>query len=297
MRTLSLLLTFLLLIGWIAIARYAYICVILQTCEGQEIRHIPTNDTSNKVRPKTLTVRYNDTVILKDYEEFSFSEGQVQPAEHSDNDRLLDDLATYLINNPQRQVKIYGRFRPSEAELKNGIFENLGLARANAIRQQLINRGIEEDRMALDYEQSSGEVLGRPISFELSGDSEKPDNYKRILFTFKDMTFSNANFAIDSEVFRPSAQFLVYADSLQTFLSENPSQSVRIIGHTDDDGNELYNETLGRKRANSAKVFLQKMGIKNKIIISSMGESQPAAPNTTEANKQKNRRVNFLLKK
>ncbi len=297
MRTLSLLLTFLLLIGWIAIARYAYICVILQTCESQEIRHIPTNDTANKVRPKTLTIRYNDTVILKDYEEFSFSEGQVQPATHSDNDRLLDDLATYLINNPQRQVKIYGRFRPSEAELKNGIFENLGLARANAIRQQLINRGIAEDRMALDYEQSSGEILGRPITFKLSGDSEKTESYKRVLFTFKDMTFSNANFAIDSEVFRPSTQFLIYADSLQTFLSKNLTQSVRIIGHTDDDGNEFYNETLGRKRANSAKAFLQKMGIKNKIIISSMGESQPAAPNTTEANKQKNRRVNFLLKK
>jgi len=298
MRTLSLLLTFLLLVGWIAVARYAYVCVLLQTCDGQEeLRNGQTDNTPDEIRPKTLTIRYNDTVILKDYEEFSFSEGQVQPETHPDNDRLLNDLATYLINNPQRQVKIYGRYRPSEADLKDGIFENLGLARANAIRQQLINRGIEEDRMALDYEQASGEVLGRPISFELSGDTEKPETYKRVLFTFKDMTFSNANFAIDSEVFRPSAQFLIYADSLQTFLSENPDQSMQIIGHTDDDGNELYNETLGRKRASSAKVFLQKMGIKNKIIISSKGESQPAAPNTTETNKQKNRRVNFLLKK
>ena len=111
------------------------------------------------------------------------------------------------------------------------------------------------------------------------------------------MTFSNANFAIDSEEFRPSAQFLVYADSLQTFLSENKEHTIRITGHTDDDGNELYNEDLGLKRANSAKAFLKKLGIKNKIIISSKGETQPAAPNKTEANKQKNRRVNFLLKK
>jgi len=298
MRILSLLLTFLLLVGWIAIARYGYICVILQSCDGQEIRDVRTNDTASEIRPKTLTIRYNDTVILKDYEEFGFLNGQVSPEIHSDNDRLLDDLATYLINNPQRQVKIYGRYRPSEAELKDGIFENLGLARANTIRQQLIDRGIEEDRMALDYEQIDSEELGRPISFELSGDdTEKPETYKRVLFTFENMTFSNANFAIDSEVFRPSAQFLMYADSLQTYLSKNSTQSIKIIGHTDDDGNELYNEDLGQKRANSAKAFLQKMGINNKIITSSMGESQPAAPNTTEANKQKNRRVNFLLKK
>ena len=296
MRTLSLILTFLLLAGWIVIARHYCVCVILQKCDGQEVSDGST-DEPLEARPKTLTVRYNDTVILKDYEEFSFSDGAVQPDTHSDNDRLLDDLATYLINNPQRQIKVYGHYRSSEADLKNGLFENIGLARANAIRQQLISRGIEEERMALDYEETKGEILGRPISFELSGDTEKEEPYERVLFTFKNMTFSNANFAIDSKEFRPSAQFIVYADSLQTFLSENRGYSIRIVGHTDDDGNPLYNETLGRKRANSAKAFLKKMGIKNKIFISSKGESQPVAPNTTDANKQKNRRVNFLLKK
>jgi len=296
MRTFSLLLTFLLLVSWIAIARHTYVCVILQTCEEKEDSQ-ESIDNSSEPRPKTLTIRYNDTVILEGYEEFSFSDGDVQPDAHPDNEKLLDDLSTYLINNPQRQVKISGHYRPSESGVKSGVFENLGLARANAIRQKLINRGIEEGRMALDYEQTSGEILGRPISFALSGDTEKSEPYKRVLFTFKDMTFSNANFAIDSEVFRPSAQFLMYADSLQSFLAENRGHTVRIIGHTDDDGNPFYNEVLGRKRASSAKAFLRKLGIKNKIIISSKGELQPVAPNTTEANKQKNRRVNFLLKK
>ena len=295
MRTLSLLSTFLLLTSWIVLSRYAYVCVILGTCD-QEIRR-PSAEITAEIRPTTLSVQYNDTAILKDYEEFSFSEGMVQPEAHLDNDRFLDDLATYLINNPQRQMTIKGFFRPSELKVTNGIYENLGLARANTIREKLINRGIEENRMALDYEQGSNEILDRPISFELSSNTIKSDSYNRVLFTFKDMTFSNANFAIDSEVFRPSAQFLVYADSLQTFLSENKKHTIRITGHTDNDGNELYNEDLGLKRANSAKVFLKKMGIKNKIIISSKGETQPAAPNKTEADKQKNRRVNFLLKK
>ena len=296
MRTLSLLSTFFLLTGWIVLSRYAYVCVILGTCD-QPPSNVKSIGTTSEIRPTTLSVRYNDTVILKDYEEFSFSEGAVLPETHLDNDRFLDDLATYLINNPQREMKINGHFRPSELEVSSGIYENIGLARANAIRQKLITRGIEEDRIALDYEQGSNEILGRPISFELSSDSEESESYNRVLFTFKDMTFSNANFAIDSEVFRPSAQFLIYADSLQTFLSENIKQTIQITGHTDDDGNELYNEGLGLKRANSAKAFLKKMGIKNKLITSSKGETQPAAPNDIEVNKQKNRRVNFLLKK
>jgi len=296
MRTLSLLSTFLLMTGWIVLSRYAYICVILGPCEVGGIRN-PPEDMTAEVRPTTLNVRYNDTVILKDYEEFDFSKGSIQPESHLDNDRFLDDLSTYLINNPQRQMTIQGRFRPSELDVSSGIYGNFGLARANAIRQKLTIRGIEEDRIALDYEHGSTEVLSRPISFELSSDKKNSETYKRVLFTFKDMTFSNANFAINSEIFKPSLQFLIYADSLQTFLAENREHTIRITGHTDNDGNELYNEDLGLKRANSAKAFLQKMGIKNKIIISSKGETQPAASNKTEADKQKNRRVNFLLKK
>jgi len=294
MRTLSLLSILFLLTGWIVLSRYAYVCVILGACDQPPS---DTTDLTTEIRPTTLSVRYNNTVILKDYEEFSFTEGAVLPETHLDNDRFLDDLGTYLINNPQRQMKINGRFRPSELELSSGIYENIGLARANAIRQKLINRGIEEDRIALDYEQGNNEILDRPISFELSSDSEESETYNRVLFTFEDMTFSNANFAIDSEVFRPSPQFLMYTDSLQIFLSENKKYTIQITGHTDNDGNDLYNEDLGLKRANSAKVFLKEMGIKNKIITSSKGETQPAAPNDKEANKQKNRRVNFLLKK
>lgn len=298
MRTISILLTLLLLVVWIAIARYAYVCQIKQLCgETSATSHTELPEERTAVRPKTMSIRYNNTVILDGYEEFEFANGKVSPALYDDNKRLLDDLATYLTNNPERQMEITGGFRPSEREMKSGVFENLGLARANAIRQELVRRGISENRIGLNYETEGSEELGRPVQFKLSDLEKKPEDFTRVMFTFRDMTFSDANFAIDSDVFRPGKQFLLYADSVITFTKTNPDYHIHIIGHTDDDGNELYNETLGKKRAASARKFLKNMGIKNKIITSSKGESQPMAPNTTDANKQKNRRVNFVLKK
>jgi len=288
----------LLLVVWIAIARYGYVCQIKQLCgDTPENTHTNSSDNNAEIRPKTISIRYNNTVILDGYEEFEFDSKKVRPALYEDNNRLLDDLATYLTSNPERQMEIIGGFRPSERELKSGVFENLGLARANAIRQELVRRGISEDRIGLNYEAEGSEELGRPIQFKLSDLEGKPEDFTRVMFTFKDMTFSDANFAIDSDVFRPGKQFLLYADSVITFTKSNPNYRIHIIGHTDDDGNDLYNETLGKKRATSARNFLKKMGVKNKIITSSKGESQPMAPNTTDANKQKNRRVNFVLKK
>lgn len=296
MRAISIFLTLLLLVAWIALARYAYVCQILDQCDPTE--NVDGNDEAlSSNRPKTLSLKYNNTVILEDYEEFDFSMNAVSSNLSENNEQFLKDLATYLNNNPERKMEIYGSYRNSEAGKTFGVFENIGLARANEIRAALVNLGVDENRISLNYEKLSGDEMGRPIRFKLFDNEKQPEEFDRVMYTFKNMTFTNANFAIDSDNFKPSDQFLIYADSVQAFLKNNPKHRVFIIGHTDNSGNEGYNEVLGQKRASSAKRYLQKMGIKNKIITSSKGESQPMAPNNTDANKQKNRRVNFLLKK
>lgn len=294
MRAISILLTFLALVAWIALARYAYVCQILGQCDGTVQVDDPNNNDAN-TRPKTLTVKYNNTPILANYDEFDFPLNSVSPNLNDDNNRFLDELANYLINNPDRQLEIYGSFRNSEADQKFGVFENIGLARAHEIRAALVNRGVDENRISLNYEKLSSDEMARPIRFKLYDKNRRPDDYEKVMYTFKDMTFTDANFAIDSDDFRPGKQFRFYADSVKVFLQKNPKYRMLIIGHTDNSGNLGYNEALGQKRANSAKRYLRNLGIKNNIVTSSKGESQPAAPNTTDANKQKNRRVNFRL--
>lgn len=65
-----------------------------------------------------------------------------------------------------------------------------------------------------------------------------------------------------------------------------------IEGHTDSVGREKYNKGLSHRRALSAKKQLIKMGVpEESIITKGYGEAKPKVPNTTEENRQLNRRI------
>ncbi|CZE45780.1 OmpA family protein [Campylobacter geochelonis] len=86
-------------------------------------------------------------------------------------------------------------------------------------------------------------------------------------------------------------------DSIAALLKENPELSLTIEGHTDSDGNAEFNKKLSLDRANSVKEYLIKSGIDSvRIDTIGYGDTKEIAPNTNEANKQKNRRVEFKIR-
>lgn len=81
-----------------------------------------------------------------------------------------------------------------------------------------------------------------------------------------------------------------------TILTENPSVKVKIVGHTDSDGDDASNMTLSKKRADAVKAALNKeFGIdNNRMETEGKGETQPAEPNSSAEGKANNRRVEFI---
>jgi len=79
-------------------------------------------------------------------------------------------------------------------------------------------------------------------------------------------------------------------------LEKNTEVTIKIIGHTDDDGPEDSNRTLSRKRADAVKKMMTTAyGIDpSRIITDGMGETQPVASNATTEGKALNRRVEFI---
>lgn len=79
-------------------------------------------------------------------------------------------------------------------------------------------------------------------------------------------------------------------------LTENAAVRVKIIGHTDSDGDDTKNLELSKKRAASVKDALSKeFAIDGgRLETDGKGESQPAGPNTTPEGKANNRRVEFV---
>ncbi|MEA4904962.1 MAG: OmpA family protein [Petrimonas sp.] len=84
--------------------------------------------------------------------------------------------------------------------------------------------------------------------------------------------------------------------SIADVLNENASVKVKIVGHTDSDGDDAMNLELSRRRAESVKNELVKnFGIDaSRMEIEGAGETKPVAPNDTPANKAQNRRVEFV---
>jgi OmpA-OmpF porin, OOP family len=79
-------------------------------------------------------------------------------------------------------------------------------------------------------------------------------------------------------------------------LNENPTVKIKIVGHTDSDGDDATNLNLSKNRAIAVKAALNKdFGIDNsRMETDGKGETEPVAPNTTPEGKAKNRRVEFI---
>ncbi len=80
-------------------------------------------------------------------------------------------------------------------------------------------------------------------------------------------------------------------------LRANPTVRVRIDGHTDSDGSAAYNQGLSERRAAAVRdYFVEEGGLDaDRFEIKGFGESQPAAPNDSAANKRRNRRVELTI--
>ncbi len=79
-------------------------------------------------------------------------------------------------------------------------------------------------------------------------------------------------------------------------LKENPAVRIKIVGHTDSDGNDAINLDLSKRRAASVKNEMEKnFGIEaTRMETDGKGELQPIAPNTSAEGKAQNRRVEFI---
>ncbi len=75
-------------------------------------------------------------------------------------------------------------------------------------------------------------------------------------------------------------------------LKKNPDLKVEIQGHTDSRGSDAFNQALSEKRAQSVLNYLVNAGIDaRRLTAKGYGESKPAAPNDSDQNMAKNRRV------
>jgi outer membrane protein OmpA-like peptidoglycan-associated protein len=106
---------------------------------------------------------------------------------------------------------------------------------------------------------------------------------------------SNVTFAFDSAVLTPEAQNAL--DSVAKVLNQYQDSTITVTGHTDDIGSDKYNQRLSELRAASVATYLAQHNVNaTRIIQQGMGKTMPKVPNTSDANRAQNRRVEMAIK-
>jgi peptidoglycan-associated lipoprotein len=111
-----------------------------------------------------------------------------------------------------------------------------------------------------------------------------------------DLAALRIQFAFDD--YSLSSQAKENLEKLAGWMKEAGSAKIQVEGHACEIGTNEYNLALGERRANSAKTYLEGLGIgTGRLSTISYGEERPLDPGHTEAARSKNRRAEFVMTK
>lgn len=128
----------------------------------------------------------------------------------------------------------------------------------------------------------------------LEKEEPKPDSIFRNLQVNQAFRLDNVYFDQSSYILRPESY--PQLNKLIKTLATTPKLVIEIAGHTDNVGDRRLNQALSENRAKIITNYLVRNGIpENRLRHNGYGDSHPAAPNDTEENKRKNRRVEFVV--
>ncbi|KYG09272.1 porin [Sorangium cellulosum] len=127
-------------------------------------------------------------------------------------------------------------------------------------------------------------------------DPEKHGCPKAVRVTDKNVVIlQQVQFDTDKATIKPVSDPLL--DEVAQVLEEHPEiVLIEIQGHTDDRGTDEHNRVLSQNRANSVMAALVRRGIDStRLTAQGYGRDQPLDNNATEAGRQRNRRVQFII--
>ena len=194
----------------------------------------------------------------------------------------LEDRATSAETESQRIAK----------QLKEVELQRQALASETATLAQLTEKlAAERDEIAADREaiKKERDELAGMLKGALSTVAETTETARGVI-----VSLSGILFDIGKATLMPASQ--VSVAKLAGILTVFPNMNLSIEGYTDSTGSSETNMRLSSDRARAVYEFLLGQGIAaSRMKYQGFGPENPVAPNDTEANRAKNRRVEVVL--
>jgi len=172
--------------------------------------------------------------------------------------------------------------RTSQNEARIGAVD----AKADAAGRSATDARTAADGAANATKEVDSRLTGRVVGVERAAQAERKLIYE-VTLSEGQGNFKSNGAALPDDV-------KARLDQMVGALKTDPKTVfIEIEGHTDNQGQALYNEHLGLERAEMVKRYLyeQHQVPLHKINVISYGEAKPIAPNTSREGRAQNRRV------
>ncbi|RYF73447.1 MAG: flagellar motor protein MotB [Cytophagaceae bacterium] len=310
-----------LLLLWMGGSTWWHVCKIKQLCIEKPLSvAVPTADVSMPA----LTITDAERLNLNVPGNFSYAKsGAVANAAAVGN--TIQTLADYLKANPTRTLGIDGYYRADEQN--SSTYPNLGVARAEDIKAQLVKLGIPATQLTtkgilvsdattdtMPYN-AKGDSLYGGLAFAFTGGGTETapapvaevDTTAKVMLKTEEALAGAQKF---TSLFKPIDLYFKLGESsyIQTkdtkkffaeaekYLKDNKDKKLLLTGHTDNAGPDGVNMELSKARAATVKSRLRKAGIAaDQITVEAKGETQPKVSNETLAGRKANRRVTVVV--
>ncbi len=267
--------------------------------------NVNTIDPPREVIPavesqEIFSINEDGTILLTNSDRFIFNNSDftiVSPISTTINEGI-EKLKTYLSqeNHSNKVITITGLYDISENN--PSAFPNLGIARANAVKNYFVSKEINSKKISITGKQQIGladdSLTYKEFVIYSIGDQQNQEINILKETINKDplvLYFKNAQTSINLSIEQRKK-----IANISRYLDKVDGTSITIEGHTDAIGDRSTNINIGYIRANFLKEYFVSNGIaESKIKIASRGPDVPIASNVTKEGRSKNRRVIIIL--
>ncbi len=207
----------------------------------------------------------------------------------------VSSLKGFLSENADKVINITGYYKSDETN--SSAFPNLGLARANAVKNYFTDNGISSAQIntmgkLMDDMVADDDVFNGPVAYGLGDKAENAADELKALYDKIKANPLVLNFNTGEASINLTAEQRQKVADISRYLDKVADAKCSVTGHTDSEGSRTTNVRLGLERADFAKSYLMQNGISDaKIVTASKGPDEPIASNATEEGKAKNRRT------
>jgi outer membrane protein OmpA-like peptidoglycan-associated protein len=267
-------------------AEYGYLASSQGSLGGTDLARIKLSEAQ---RPKTVVLVYGQifNAITKQPMEAKLVYDLI-PGETNEGNSISSPEGKYKVTLP------YGKKYSLRASADNffSVLDTLDFVKISSyqeIHRDLYLTPVDTGRLTFEAgKQRRRDLDSLENGLGLDEDPIEPGqvvDIKNVLFDFAKYIIRAESFPVLNKVVR--------------VLNANPTMEIELSAHTDNIGGYSANILLSNDRARAVREYLLSKGIApNRIISKGYGETKPVASNTSEAGRQKNRRVEFkILKK